>query len=124
MITVVSPASPLQSWITSAADQTIIVETDAAATFVNAFHANALVVNYGSVNTNFVGGSALASVVSGRIENMAGAVANGDWGALVDGAGDVTNAGVLIGRAQHGVHLSGGANHNTVVNSGEIFGAL
>ena len=34
------------------------------------------------------------------------------------------NTGVLIGKVQHGVHLSSGANNNTITNSGEIFGTL
>jgi Ca2+-binding RTX toxin-like protein len=102
-----------------------VIVSDQGATTTQA---NSVLVNYGSIITQFAGSVLFSTNGGGRLYNQEGGVINGLSGVDVTGGVGVSirNAGEIFGVRDHGIHVRGGGNNVTITNTatGEIFGEL
>jgi Ca2+-binding RTX toxin-like protein len=90
--------------------------------------ANSVLVNYGSIITQFAGSVLFGAGGGGRLYNQESGIINGLSGVdITDSLGvSIRNAGEIFGVRDHGIHVRGAGNNVTITNTstGEIFGAL
>jgi Ca2+-binding RTX toxin-like protein len=87
---------------------------------------NSILVNYGSIITQFAGSVLFSTGSSGRLYNEADGLIVGLSGVDITDGGGVTirNRGDIIGVRDHGIHVRGAGNNVTITNTGEIDGTL
>ena len=123
-MTIRTGSNPATIFDTIAINETLILAPGATAGALSTTFAGSVLINYGSLS-GFNGGVAFEDNASGQFINMpGGSVVGTNLGVFIKGLGDVLNQGVILGAAQHGISVQSGANHNHIVNSGDVYGFL
>jgi Ca2+-binding RTX toxin-like protein len=117
-MTIISTDTP-GTVVTSDTNETIVIVPDVTVGHVSLVHQGVILINYGRVDSSLSFGPA----ASGQFINREGGLIL--EGVNISGAGDVRNEGMIFAQfQQHGISLQAGANFNSIVNTGDIYGLL